>query len=103
MDYMQELKMRLNADYECRIKQWRQDTITVIAAAKLIHDNLEDVVNRQDAKFLLNLNDPMSYIVNQWLAEHGEAAFIRTNCCTVSRLSCKSMVRSVHLELYGIS
>lgn len=77
MDYMQELKMRLNADYECRIKQWRQDTITVIAAAKLIHDNLEDVVNRQDAKFLLNLNDPMSYIVNQWLAEHGETAFYK--------------------------
>ena len=48
MNYKKELKKKINADYERRVKQWMasdpaqlMDTVEVIAATRLIHDNID--------------------------------------------------------------
>ena len=60
MDYKKELKKRISADYERRVKQWMAadpsqliDAAEEITAARLIHDNIEDAINEEDARFLL--------------------------------------------------
>ena len=66
MDYKQELKKWISADYERRGKQWMAsdpaqllDDAEAIAATQLIRDNIDEAINGQDAKFLLGLDDPL--------------------------------------------
>ena len=78
MNYKKELKKKINADYERRVKQWMasdpaqlMDTVEVIAATRLIRDNLDDAITTQDAKFLLDLDDPLGYVTDRWISENG--------------------------------
>lgn len=52
MNDKQELKKRIDASYERRVKQWMEsdpaqllDAAETIAAAQLIHDNLDDAIS----------------------------------------------------------
>ena len=70
MNDKQELKKRIDASYERRVKQWMEsdpaqllDAAETIAAAQLIHDNLDDAISEQDAKFLLCLDDPLGCLL----------------------------------------
>ena len=65
MNYKKELKKRISADYERRVKQWMAadpsqliDAAEEITAARLIRDNIEDAINEEDARFLLGLDEP---------------------------------------------
>ena len=78
MNYKNELKKKISADYERRVKQWMSsdpaqlvDTAETIAAARLIRDNLDDAITTQDAKFLLDLDDPLGYVTDRWISENG--------------------------------
>lgn len=78
MNYKNELKKKISADYERRVKQWMSsdpaqlvDAAETIAAARLIRDNLDDSITTQDAKFLLDLNDPLGYVTDRWISENG--------------------------------
>lgn len=78
MNDKQELKKRIDASYERRVKQWMEsdpaqllDAAETIAAAQLIHDNLDDAISEQDAKFLLCLDDPLGYLTDRWISENG--------------------------------
>lgn len=78
MNYKNELKKKISADYERRVKQWMSsdpaqlvDTAETIAAARLIRDNLDDAITTQDAKFLLGLDDPLGYVTDRWISENG--------------------------------
>lgn len=78
MNYKKELKKKINADYERRVKQWMasdpaqlMDTVEVIAATRLIHDNIDEAVTDHDAQFLLGLDDPLGYITDRWISENG--------------------------------
>ena len=78
MNYKNELKKKISADYERRVKQWMSsdpaqlvDAAETIAAARLIHDNLDDAITTQDAKFLLDLDDPLGYVTDRWISENG--------------------------------
>ena len=69
MNYKNELKKKISADYERRVKQWMSsdpaqlvDAAETIAAARLIHDNLDDAITTQDAKFLLDLDLSLIHI-----------------------------------------
>ena len=66
MNYKKELKKRISADYERRVKQWMAadpsqliDAAEEITAARLIRDNIEDAINEEDARFLLGLDEPL--------------------------------------------
>lgn len=81
MNYKNELKKKISADYERRVKQWMSsdpaqlvDAAETIAAARLIRDNLDDAITTQDAKFLLDLDDPLGYITDRWILENGADA-----------------------------
>lgn len=74
MDYKKELKKKISADYERRVKQWMMDTAEVITLTRLFHHSLDEVISGQNVELLLNLNDPLSYITDRWLAENGAAA-----------------------------
>lgn len=78
MNYKNELKKKISADYERRVKQWMSsdpaqlvDAAETIAAARLIRDNLDDSITTQDAKFLLDLDDPLGYVTDRWISENG--------------------------------
>lgn len=78
MNYKNELKKKISADYERRVKQWMSsdpaqlvDAAETIAAARLIRDNLDDAITTQDAKFLLDLDDPLGYVTDRWISENG--------------------------------
>ena len=78
MNYKNELKKKISADYERRGKQWMSsdpaqlvDAAETIAAARLIRDNLDDAITTQDAKFLLDLDDPLGYVTDRWISENG--------------------------------
>lgn len=78
MNYKNELKKKISADYERRVKQWMSsdsaqlvDAAETIAAARLIRDNLDDAITTQDAKFLLGLDDPLGYVTDRWISENG--------------------------------
>ena len=78
MDYKKELKKRISADYERRVKQWMAadpsqliDAAEEISAARLIHDNIEDAINEEDARFLLGLDEPLDELADRWIAENG--------------------------------
>lgn len=78
MNYKSELKKKISADYERRVKQWMSsdpaqlvDAAETIAAARLIRDNLDDAITTQDAKFLLDLDDPLGYVTDRWISENG--------------------------------
>ena len=78
MDYKKELKKRISADYERRVKQWMAadpsqliDAAEEITAARLIHDNIEDAINEEDARFLLGLDEPLDELADRWIAENG--------------------------------
>ena len=78
MNYKNELKKKISADYERRGKQWMSsdsaqlvDAAETIAAARLIRDNLDDAITTQDAKFLLGLDDPLGYVTDRWISENG--------------------------------
>lgn len=78
MDYKQELKKRISADYERRVKQWMAsdpaqliDMAEEIMANRLIHDNLLDAIHDGDAAFLLQLDDPLYRMSNRWISENG--------------------------------
>ena len=78
MNYKNELKKKISADYERRVKQWMSsdpaqlvDAAETIAAARLIRDNLDDAITTQDAKFLLDLDDPLGYVTGCWISENG--------------------------------
>lgn len=78
MNYKNELKKKISADYERRVKQWMAsdpaqlvDAAETIAAARLIRDNLDDAITTQDAKFLLDLDDPLGYVTDRWISENG--------------------------------
>lgn len=47
------------------------DAAETIAAARLIRDNLDDAITTQDAKFLLDLDDPLGYVTDRWISENG--------------------------------
>lgn len=81
MNYKKELKKKISADYERRVKQWMAsdptqlvDAAETIAAARMIRDNLDEAVTMQDAKFLLDLDDPLGYITDCWILENGADA-----------------------------
>lgn len=78
MNYKNELKKKISADYERRVKQWMSsdpaqlvDAAETIVAARLIRDNLDDAITTQDAKFLLDLDDPLGYVTDRWISENG--------------------------------
>lgn len=78
MDYKKELKKRISADYERQVKQWMAadpsqliDAAEEITAARLIRDNIEDAVSEEDARFLLELDEPLDDLANHWIAENG--------------------------------
>lgn len=78
MNYKNELKKKISADYERRVKQWMSsdpaqlvDAAETIVAARLIRDNLDDAITTQDAKFLLDLDDPLGYVTDCWISENG--------------------------------
>lgn len=85
MDYKKELKKRISADYERRVKQWMAadpsqliDAAEEITAARLIHDNIEDAINEEDARFLLGLDEPLDELADRWIAENGlDASMVR--------------------------
>ena len=77
-DCKKELKKRISADYERRVKQWMAsapsqliDAAEEITAARLIRDNIEDAINEEDAKFLLGLDEPLDDLAERWIAENG--------------------------------
>lgn len=81
MNYKNELKKKISADYERRVKQWMAsdpaqlvDAAETIAVTRLICDNLDDAVSEQDAKFLLSLDDPLAYVTDRWISENGADA-----------------------------
>lgn len=47
------------------------DAAETIVAARLIRDNLDDAITTQDAKFLLDLDDPLGYVTDRWISENG--------------------------------
>ena len=58
MNSKKELKKRISADYERRVKQWMAsdpsqliDAAEEITAARLIRDNIEDAITEEDANF----------------------------------------------------
>ena len=64
-------------DYERRVK-WIMadppqliDAAEEITAARLIHDNIEDVINEEDARFLLGLDEPLDGLKQTRIAENG--------------------------------
>lgn len=78
MDYKQELKKRISADYERRVKQWMAadpaqliNMAEEIMATRLIHDNLLDTIHDGDAAFLLQLDDPLDRMSSRWISENG--------------------------------
>ena len=78
MNDKQELKKRIDASYERRVKQWMEsdpaqllDAAETISAAQLIHDNLDDAISEQDAMLLLCLDDPLGYLTDRWISENG--------------------------------
>ena len=78
MNYKKELKKRISADYERRVKQWMAadpsqliDAAEEITAARLIRDNIEDAINEEDARFLLGLDEPLDELADRWIAENG--------------------------------
>lgn len=78
MDYKEELKKKISADYERRVKQWMasdpaelMDAAEEIAAARMIHDNIDDAITDEDARFLLDLDDPLGYVTDRWISENG--------------------------------
>lgn len=78
MNYKNELKKKISADYERRVKQWMasdpaqlMDAVEVIAATRLIHDNIDEAITDHDAQFLLGLDDPLGYITDRWISENG--------------------------------
>lgn len=78
VNYKNELKKRISADYERRVKQWMAtdpsqliDAAEEITAARLICDNIEDAINEEDAKFLLGLDEPLDNLADRWIAENG--------------------------------
>lgn len=78
MDYKQELRKRISADYERRVKQWMAfDPAQLIGmaeeimATRLIHDTLLDTIRDGDAAFLLQLDDPLDRMSSRWISENG--------------------------------
>lgn len=78
MNSKKELKKRISADYERRVKQWMAsdpsqliDAVEEITAARLIRDNIEDAITEEDANFLLELDDPLDDLTARWIAENG--------------------------------
>ena len=43
----------------------------MIAATRLIHDNIDEAITDHDAQFLLGLDDPLGYITDRWISENG--------------------------------
>lgn len=78
MDYQKELKKKLSASYEQRVKQWMaSDPIQLIEAAEeiaavcFIHENLAGSLSARDAAFLLTLDDPLEAVSSKWIEENG--------------------------------
>ena len=78
MNSKKELKKRISADYERRVKQWMAsdpsqliDAAEEITVARLIRDNIEDAITEEDANFLLELDDPLDDLTARWIAENG--------------------------------
>ena len=81
MDYHKELKKKLSASYEQRVRQWLAsdpaqllEAAEEIAAARFIHENLVDSVCGEDASFLRTLDDPLEDMSSKWVAENGSEA-----------------------------
>lgn len=47
------------------------DAAEEIAAARMIHDNIDDAITDEDARFLLDLDDPLGYVTDRWISENG--------------------------------
>lgn len=78
MDYKKELKKKLGESYERLMKQWMAsapaqlvEAAEEIAAARFIHNSLEEAITEGDARFLLQYDDPLIAMREQWLKEHG--------------------------------
>ena len=78
MNYLEELKQRLDAAYAQRRAEWLTkppeyliDNADEIAAVNFIHEDMVDELRDYEARFLMTLDDPLGKMADKWVEENG--------------------------------
>lgn len=79
------------------------DAAETIASARLIRDNLDDAITTQDAKFLLDLDDPLGYVTDRWISETVRTTLTKRNFSTAYGRFNRILAKAKPLRLSEIS